>query len=465
MKVLVVDDDRTTRFLLRRVLVAELGCIVNEASDGVEALDLLAATRYQLVILDVQMPLMDGLETLRALRDAPDFKLLPVVMLTAERNEAIVQQIIGLGVLDYMTKPLVPGRIAERLKRVTRWLQTENMLVPDRVGNGLDDQASLLIVDGSEDFRRFVADTVGAKRAVRQAETGARGFRECLEARPGAVFIGSGLGVLNESLLVRKIRSTSAIHDTYLVAVLDKEEDPAARSAGYDGHVTRTFIAENFLRQLESLSTAEDGPLRDLLTVHPGLRVTLISAAEQVFGMMLSTEVVLRDASPLVPGERVMAAAAAQWQDRFSVELRGCCDVQTGRQMAASLLGIEPSMVGDEDVDEAVCEVFAMIGARLQNTLADKQVTLSFGVPAVARLTGPVGSAADGEILLCFESPGREVQFWLRLSVDPSVPAVDAAAGDAVAGETVATEAAARETPTGEAPCEPAGQKETLAPA
>lgn len=426
MKVLVVDDDRTTRFLLRRALLTEFGCTVTEASDGVEALEALAAARYQLVILDVQMPIMDGLETLRALRDAPDFRLLPVVMLTAERSEAIVQQIVALGVLDYMTKPLVPERIVQRLRRVVRWLQTEQDLSPERSSldaHGLPENASLLIVDGSSDFRRFFADALGVRRTVRQAETGARGFRDCLDAKPGAVFIGSNLGVLNEALLVKKIRSTPSLRDTYLIAIVDKEEDATRRMAGYDGRVTRTFVPEAFLKQFETLSTSGAGPLRDLLAIHPGLRVTLISAAEQVFGMMLSTEVILRDAPPAAPGPRIGVVVSAEWSGT-AIDLHGCCDLATGRHIAGNLVGVEPSMVADEDVDESVSEVLTVIAGRLQNTLAEKQLPMHFGVPAVSRIAGGGEAGGEGEIVLCFQSTARDVEFWLRFSARKAAPAV-----------------------------------------
>lgn len=421
MKVLVVDDDRTTRFLLRRALVAECGCEVTEARDGLEALDVLAKVRFHLVILDVQMPVLDGLETLRALRDAADIKATPVVMLTAERNESVVQQIIGLGVLDYMTKPLVPARIVERLRRVMRWIAAEGE-------PGLDPAAAVgrrhaleagatggvLIVDGDEGFRRFFAEVLGTRRPILQAETGARGFRTCLEANPAAVFIGTGLGVLNDAFLVRKIRSTPALRDSYLVAVVDAQEPATGRLAGYDGRIVRTSTPERLVEQIAALSAATE-PLDDLLVIHPGLQATLLSAAEQVFGMMLSTEVVVRNAPELGPDERVALLAHGTWGEGYSLELRGACSTGAGRQIAGELLGVDPSMVDDADVNATVSELFNTIAGRFCSALEAKQIPMRFEQPAVSRASGREPAARKGGIAVWLQSVSYDLELWMML--------------------------------------------------
>lgn len=364
---------------------------------------------------------MDGLETLRALRDAADFKRLPVVMLTAERNEAIVQQIIGLGVLEYMTKPLVSYRIVERLRRVVRWMHSDPSMTPDRSGpegrEALEKASAFLIVDGREEVRAFFAEMLGPRRTILQAETGARGFRMCLEQGPGAVFVGSQLGVLNDSLLVRKIRSTPALRDTYLVAIVDGQEEAARRIAGYDGKIVRTHVPEAFLKQFELLSRIGSGALHELLAIHPGLQVSLVSAAEQVFGMMLSVEVSARDVEPTLPADRVVVSARGSWTPGSAVSLRGCCDAETGRRVAAHLLGIDPTMVDDEDVDAAVCELFTAMEERFSGALAAKPVPVAFDQPAVSRARG-AASVPEGSIAVCLQSVAGDLQFWLVLEAE-----------------------------------------------
>ncbi|HEX6975351.1 MAG TPA: response regulator [Vicinamibacterales bacterium] len=118
MKVLVTDDDEATRLVLRRLLTRDLNCTVIEAADGADALRQIAREPVDLLVLDIVMPQVDGLDTLGALRRDPRFASLPVVVLTADRAEDTVRRVMALGVADYLSKPLNIPRVIERLRRL-----------------------------------------------------------------------------------------------------------------------------------------------------------------------------------------------------------------------------------------------------------------------------------------------------------------------------------------------------------
>jgi len=116
-RVLVVDDDPTVSDVVRRYLERD-GCRVQLVDDGVTALDAVAAETPDLVVLDLMMPGIDGLEVCRRLRrQLPD---LPVVMLTALGDEA--DRVLGLevGADDYVTKPFSPRELVLRIRSVLR---------------------------------------------------------------------------------------------------------------------------------------------------------------------------------------------------------------------------------------------------------------------------------------------------------------------------------------------------------
>jgi two-component system chemotaxis response regulator CheY len=115
VNVLIVDDSKTARLILSRVLSERFGLTITEASNGREALDLLAHGSFEFVVMDVGMPVMNGLETLRAIRSSPTMASLPVMMLTAEKSEDVVREIIQLGISAYLSKPLNRDAIAERV--------------------------------------------------------------------------------------------------------------------------------------------------------------------------------------------------------------------------------------------------------------------------------------------------------------------------------------------------------------
>ncbi|MBM7074949.1 MULTISPECIES: response regulator transcription factor [Micromonospora] len=116
-RVLVVDDDRTVSDVVCRYL-EHAGYQVEHVGDGAAALAAVAAAPPQLVVLDVMLPVLDGLEVCRRLRQRPDG--VPIVMLTARGDEA--DRILGLqlGADDYLSKPFSPRELVLRVRSVLR---------------------------------------------------------------------------------------------------------------------------------------------------------------------------------------------------------------------------------------------------------------------------------------------------------------------------------------------------------
>ncbi len=103
--ILIVEDSATTRSLIRAV-VDELGDFETvEASSGFEALKMLPAQHYDLIITDINMPDINGLELISFVRNNPRYDHLPVVIISTERSEEDKKRGIALGAAAYITKP------------------------------------------------------------------------------------------------------------------------------------------------------------------------------------------------------------------------------------------------------------------------------------------------------------------------------------------------------------------------
>lgn len=119
-KVLSVDDSGVMRRIIGRT-VEVLGYGFLEASNGVEALDMIAKSHAEiaLIILDVNMPEMDGFELLGRIKADPVFKVIPVMMLTTESERSKIIQAIQAGAVNYICKPFqqedLTVKIAESL--------------------------------------------------------------------------------------------------------------------------------------------------------------------------------------------------------------------------------------------------------------------------------------------------------------------------------------------------------------
>ena len=115
--VLVVDDSAAIRKILTRVL-RQTGMAIKtiyEAGDGQEALAMMAQHRVDLVLSDINMPKMDGLQLLASLKASPQWRNLPVLMITTEGGETKVAEAVRLGAAGYVRKPFTADQIKEKL--------------------------------------------------------------------------------------------------------------------------------------------------------------------------------------------------------------------------------------------------------------------------------------------------------------------------------------------------------------
>jgi two-component system chemotaxis response regulator CheY len=115
IKALIVDDSSVMRKIVERSLRQagiELSAVV-EAANGVEALAVLGRTKVDLILSDINMPVMDGLEFVRQLQSVEEAKNIPVVMITTEGSESNVMQALSLGAKGYIRKPFTPDQVKE----------------------------------------------------------------------------------------------------------------------------------------------------------------------------------------------------------------------------------------------------------------------------------------------------------------------------------------------------------------
>lgn len=115
LRLLTVDDSATVRKLIK-IHLKGLGFVIDEASNGAEGLKLLAQKKFDLVIVDLMMPVMDGNVMLR-MKDGLQNKT-PVIVLTAEVNAELKQAMANPCVMDYLKKPLEAGPLRSAVAQI-----------------------------------------------------------------------------------------------------------------------------------------------------------------------------------------------------------------------------------------------------------------------------------------------------------------------------------------------------------
>lgn len=118
-KILIVEDDQHIRKLFN-ILVRREGVDIDEAVEGNEALEKLHANRYDLVILDIMMPNVDGFSILKDMRERPETAQVPVIVVTAKTEDKDLMKGYSLGANYYITKPFEPQDLIHSIELILK---------------------------------------------------------------------------------------------------------------------------------------------------------------------------------------------------------------------------------------------------------------------------------------------------------------------------------------------------------
>ena len=144
MKILLVDDEVLIRNVIKEYSKAE-GYLVDEASDGYEAIEKVENNNYDLIIMDIMMPNMDGYEASKQIKE---IKNIPIIMLTARTEEIDKLNGFEVGIDDYVTKPFSPKELMARIKAVTKRNKKDDCIELD--GLKINNSTREVTIDGEE---------------------------------------------------------------------------------------------------------------------------------------------------------------------------------------------------------------------------------------------------------------------------------------------------------------------------
>ena len=139
-KILVIDDDEMNLQIAKMILEKKLACEVVCAANGFDGLKILRNERVNLVLLDILMPVYDGIEVLRDIRSEKFVKNVPVIMLTASGDVENIQKAGALGVKDYIKKPFMPADLIKRVEKKLSEIHSEEILL---IGDDEDELRSM----------------------------------------------------------------------------------------------------------------------------------------------------------------------------------------------------------------------------------------------------------------------------------------------------------------------------------
>ncbi len=238
-KVLTVDDSKTVRIIVKKAFKG-YDCEIIEAANGVEGLAAAAKETPDLILLDITMPVMDGVEMLTKLKSDPALKGIPVIMLTAEGGRDNVLKIAKIGVRDYIVKPFKEEVLVEKAGRI---IDLKPLAEGPQKAKSIFDPASILVVEDKPAIIQQIQE--GLKHTpwkIHGVNTTGEGIDFCTKNTPDLIIISLSLPEEAAFTLFRLIRQNVKTKYTPIFALVVKTEAAAqaqAQQVGFSYIVTK----------------------------------------------------------------------------------------------------------------------------------------------------------------------------------------------------------------------------------
>lgn len=431
---LVVDDNAANREMLSRRLQAR-GFTVAAAEDGQQALDMIQAQEFELILLDVMMPGLSGIEVLKILRQAHTASDLPVIMATARDASEDIVTALGLGANDYVTKPLdfpvvmarVNAQLAlkrqkDEIERLADGLEVRNRFIRNTFGRYLSDEVVAGLLESPEGLRLG-----GESRRVTILMSDLRGFTavsERLGPEQVVRLLNTYLGAMAEIILRYHGTIDEFVGDAILAifgAPVSREDD-ACRAVACGVSMQRAMQEVNAQLQAEGLPAIEMGVAihtGDVVVGNIGSQrrtkygivgppVNLAGRIESytVGGQILISEAALRETGPVVKvgGEiHIKAKGAAEPVTVYDLigiggEYNVYLDRQEGplrrlaREVPVRFWLLDGKLVGDVIYEGAIVKL-SLTGAEVQAAKGIRPLS-----NLKIELLGEDGSAVSGDL-------------------------------------------------------------------
>lgn len=268
--VLVVDDDVLNNQVVARRLTQE-GFSVATAQSGLEALHTLDRQVFDLVLLDLEMPGMDGIETLKRIRAHKRAVATPVIMLSSHKDSASINNCLENGAADYLFKPLVIPLVRARIERC---LRPGNVLSGDDSGKqgqaSASQAASILVVDDDELNCRLLVRQLQSPGFHVSSVSNAQAALEWLAQKPAdVVLLDVNMPGMSGTDLLQALRSNEATRYLPVIMVTGSNDVSVMLKCidhGADGYITKP-VDISYLRSC-ILSAVEARKLGPAMTIN-----------------------------------------------------------------------------------------------------------------------------------------------------------------------------------------------------
>ena len=241
----MVEDDRTARLLLRGLLERVFGYEVAEAVDGVDGLEQIHRQQPDIVLLDLRMLKLDGIDVLRGMRATKRFADLPVIAVSSLSEQQTIVEMVGLGIADYILKPIGVRSARVRLEKALRGIEQRTQRVATSKSQTSPSRA-LLVVEKDPKFRSFVSTLLDTEFDVQTVDDPFAALEIVGENLAKVVLVGDDLDLLQAPAFARVARCAANGADLRLILISAGTELSKTDAEHFDAIVRKSFVPETF---------------------------------------------------------------------------------------------------------------------------------------------------------------------------------------------------------------------------
>ena len=237
-KILIIDDEQLNLKMTRHYLAGDYEGLCGTC--GAEGLMILESTQVDLVLLDLDMPGMDGMMTLRKIRETDKIKNVKVMILTASGLRTDVTEAIRLGAIDFIKKPVFPAELNTRVKKALQVARKDQLLVVD------DDRMNLMLAQR----------LLGVRYEVQCESSGMDALDYLKKYTPDLILLDLHMPEMSGLQVLEKIQGMERVSDVpviFLTADSDRQTEAELFKAGAMDYIQKPFVAEVVIRRISRI--------------------------------------------------------------------------------------------------------------------------------------------------------------------------------------------------------------------
>jgi|GEM_PF-1368871 len=393
--ILLVEDEPAIRLLLKRWIERAFDADVWEASDGLQGLGRISEGGVELVISDLNMPVLNGIDMLRLLQSDPARDRIEVVIVSEVANQEAVREAIELGVSDYLLKPLQYDWVTQRLRLAAERIQARRSRYAERHSDG---RTRVLVADADPNYCQFVESTLSSAFSVVIARTVAEALVKTLRTRPDVILLSGNLPGLRAEFLIERLGKLPGGKLPLIYELASGREEPSVPA--FQGVIGRSFVPENLTADLMGLLQGDSAPARGLLSWIGGVTPEIDTALFQALGMMSGQEPKVVSGPEPEAADVFGSILIESDEGEFELALQLDCRLLFASALMAAMLGEDPDAVeqsADDEVElDAVQEILNVVAGRIKNSCLERKVPVTIGLPQVSREARPKQELTPG---------------------------------------------------------------------